>query len=282
MEYAIKQTAFLDILGFGTLVDNSANSPNLTQTIFDVLSSIDSGKVHTDAFMQLNKEIIPPEELEEAIRIQKLAAEGMHQQWPIDVAYFSDSLVLSAENSNACYNVLELIASLIIRIWADYGLLIRGGIAIDKLIHVKNGPIFGPAMNCAYYLESKHAKHPRVIIEPTAFETLKKVDLYVNMSRLFSNDGDYVSINLASAYDHLINKSTLALAPGMHDTYIRSLLATTAKLVDKIEEFDPADEKIRPKYVWIKDKIDELIANEEQTFLKAYIKAQESGTQQNS
>src|SRR6185503_1064136 len=97
----------------------------------------------------------------------------------------------------------------------------------------------------------------------------KKVDLYLNMSRLFSNDGDYVSINLASAYDHLINKSTLALAPGMRDAYVRSLLATPAKLADKIEEFDPVDEKIRPKYVWIKDKIDELIANEEQTFLKA-------------
>lgn len=259
MEYAIKQTAFLDILGFGVLVMRSANDPVLAKKIFDFLSSIHPVKVHADAYLHVNTAIVPPEELEEVIRIQRLAAEGMHKEWPIDIAYFSDSLVLSSEDSNACFTVLELICTLMVRAWNDYELMIRGGIAIDKLIHISNGPIFGPAMNIAYWHESKLAIHPRVIFEPSAFIKLSQVPIFNKMSRMFSNDGDFHSIQLASAYDHLINGSTLSVGIGVKDQYISSLLASPEKLSHIIAQFPETDVEVRPKYVWIKERIDKLI-----------------------
>ena len=257
MEYEIKLIAYLDILGFGQLVMSSANDPKLTNTIYEVLSSIDKTKVNQEAFIQLSPSV-PQEEMKSAKEVQALMAQAMSLEWPIVVSYFSDSLVLSASDSNACYLILELIAQLNVRIWEEYRLLLRGGIAIDKLIHVDNGPIYGPAMNCAYHLESKKAINPRVVLEPTAFQSLKKVDLYTKMRHLFSDSEDFVNINLASSYNHLINFSTLSLHPEYKEKLIASLNASPEALEGKIAEF-LHDKKVQSKYIWIKGEIDSLI-----------------------
>jgi len=258
MEYEIRLTAFLDILGFGKLVETSANNPELAKTIFEVLSSIDKEKVSKEAYAQVNYDKVPPEELEQVLIDHELFAKAMSMEWPITVSYFSDSLVLSATDSNACYIILETIAQLYVRIWDEYGLLLRGGICIDKLIHVDNGPIFGPAMNLAYKLESKEAVNPRVIIEKTAFDRLKQVDLYEKMKHLFDDGEDYVSINLATSYNHLMNHTVSSFFPGIKDKLADSLSKSTVGLELKISEFQ-SDEKISSKYRWIKKEIDKLI-----------------------
>lgn len=57
----------------------------------------------------------------------------------------------------------------------DNNVIIRGGIAIGKLRHTQT-EIFGPAMNEAYYLESKIARYPRIVIyEDTVNDYLKKM-----------------------------------------------------------------------------------------------------------
>jgi len=266
MNYKIKQTAFLDILGFGDLVMKSANDADLTQTIYECLTSIDPNKIHSDAYGYVNELAIPTGQLAEVQAMHENVAKGFSEKWPIGIAYFSDSLVLTAEDSTACYLVLELICKLMIRIWTDYNLLIRGGITIDKIVHVKNGPIFGPAMNNAYYLESKYAKYPRVIFDKKTSNTLKNVPNYNVMSRLFSEDGDYVSINLASAYDHLLNTSMIGSHPSSRNKLIDDILETPGRLANKVDEFS-ADDKICPKYVWIKEKFDAFVEKGRNSFL---------------
>ncbi|MCW3110275.1 MAG: hypothetical protein JWQ09_4781, partial [Segetibacter sp.] len=233
----------------------------------ECLTSIDPNKVHSDAYGFVNKDAIPPEQLSDVQKMHELVAEGFSKDWPIDIAYFSDSLVLTAENSTACYLVLELVCKLMVRIWTDYGLLIRGGITIDRIVHIKNGPIFGPAMNNAYYLESKYAKHPRVIFDSKTIGTLKNVSNYSSMKKLFSEDGDYTSINLASAFDHLLNTSMIGANPISRNKLITAILETPKRLSKQISEFPDDDKKVRPKYVWIKEKIDILIANGRDSFL---------------
>src|SRR5690606_5895550 len=152
-------------------------------------------------------EKVPKEELKDIEELRSFFVKSVSQEWPITISYFSDSLVLSAENSNACYSILEFICKLYIRIWDEYKLLIRGGITIGKLIHEDNGPIFGSAMNEAYYLESKLAIYPRIIVSTTGFQSLQQVDLYKQMQHIFNIDEDYSNINLASAYNYLINYS---------------------------------------------------------------------------
>ncbi|WP_333624544.1 hypothetical protein [Sphingobacterium siyangense] len=258
MKYEIKLTAFLDILGFGSLVESSADDPGLTATIYEVLSSINKERVHKEAYLEVNWDIIPEEEIENVKRDAELFTQVVAQEWPITVSYFSDSLVLSAENSNACYSILEAIARLYIRIWDEYKLLLRGGISIGKLIHEDNGPIFGPAMNQAYYLESKYAVNPRVIIDKKSFTMLTRVDLYKTMNNIFDNGTDYISINLATAYNHLINYCPGSLVPGIKEKYIQSLKDTPAALDQKLAQYQ-LNPSVCAKYEWVKGEINALL-----------------------
>jgi hypothetical protein len=70
--------------------------------------------------------------------------------------------------------------------WMDHQILIRGGIAKGKLFHVEGGPLFGPAMNRAYFLESKKAKYPRVIIDSLCYQEYKKVETFNLLESLFN------------------------------------------------------------------------------------------------
>ena len=62
----------------------------------------------------------------------------------------------------ACYNTEKVLAEFL-----RNGFLIRGSLTFDDIYYDPDHNIwFGPAMNRAYYLESKVAKYPRVIIDP--------------------------------------------------------------------------------------------------------------------
>jgi hypothetical protein len=54
------------------------------------------------------------------------------------------------------------------------GMLMRGGVSLGPLIHAQGGPLFGPAMNEAYRLESKCAIYPRVLVDAKAAEHLRQ------------------------------------------------------------------------------------------------------------
>lgn len=251
-------TVFLDILGFGELVDSSTNIDNQETSIYNLLRSISKEKIFEDCYASINYEKVPAEELKNVEETRRLFAKSVAEKWPITISYFSDSLVLSAENSNACYSILEFICKLYVRIWDEYQLLIRGGISIGKLIHDDNGPIFGPAMNEAYKLESKCAIFPRIVVSTTGFQTLQRVDLYQQMQHIFNIDEDYSNINLASAYNYLINHSASTIISGLNEPYVESLLKTPNAIALKIQQYENTMQ-IRIKYEWIKDRIESLI-----------------------
>ncbi|MDP4242599.1 MAG: hypothetical protein Q8921_07680 [Bacteroidota bacterium] len=90
------------------------------------------------------------------------------------VTHFSDSIVLSFkenEKSGVYYNLL-LILHLHIRL-IELDILVRGGIAIGKVVHNGN-LLFGPAMNDAYLLEKNAALYPRIIVTPDIFSLARK------------------------------------------------------------------------------------------------------------
>jgi hypothetical protein len=90
-----------------------------------------------------------------------------------EYSQFSDSLIVSFPYSDArdlnrlLKFVTEFQTSMLLN-----GLPIRGGVTVGPLFH--SGSIaFGPAFNAAYHLESRVAKYPRVIIDPSLDSDVK-------------------------------------------------------------------------------------------------------------
>jgi hypothetical protein len=84
------------------------------------------------------------------------------------VTTFSDNVVISqVPGANTSQLLMQL------AIWqlgaAITGFLMRGGVTIGDLIH-ENEAVFGPGLNRAYYLESKIAMYPRIVLDPLCME----------------------------------------------------------------------------------------------------------------
>ena len=63
----------------------------------------------------------------------------------------------------------KIITALEQSLLSQYGLLLRGGIAVGKP-YQDNEVVYGPGLVKAYALESKYAVYPRVIMLPSDFE----------------------------------------------------------------------------------------------------------------
>lgn len=264
--YEQRCIAFIDILGFGSLIEKSTQNVDLQRMIYDALDALDS--LHTDrlsdeVYSRVNVELIPPNELDEVIKMAKLFNESVKKAHPVLITFFSDSVVISAkcDDAIACRLVLDLVAKLSLRLWQDHDLLIRGAITIGSLLHKENGPLFGPAMNRAYYLESKEAIYPRVLIDNEYFES------YINdvnldpMASLINHDDKYYFMSLVSAFKHTLNDSTEFLAGEKVLARHRQSLNTTLERLT-FNESQQGDEKIKSKYTWlIKEITDSRLIN---------------------
>ena len=130
--YEKRIVAFVDILGFKTIIEDSVCDTSLRRKALEATEIIHSrrgGKI-----------------------------EGTQ------VTTFSDSAVISCPLNmrNALFYTIIDIIHLQLEL-GNKGLMLRGGIAIGDVYH-DDDIVFGLAMNEAYFLESKVAKFPRVVI----------------------------------------------------------------------------------------------------------------------
>ena len=139
--YELKYVAFLDMLGFKTMVNQSAGDQNILNKVNMALSY--TGKMQHDNYygnmplVDLGKQITA----------------------------FSDSIVISYDASmpGGGFHVLMDLVFICIDL-LGIGIPIRGGVTVGPLIHDAH-KCFGPAMNEAYLMESQIAIFPRVIID---------------------------------------------------------------------------------------------------------------------
>ncbi len=131
--YEKRIVAFVDILGFRTMIEDSKTDIELRWKI------------------------------KKAVEIIRESARADVDYSVRKVSTFSDSAVISygVKTSSLFYILLDII-HLQLGLGA-LGIVIRGGIAIGDCYHDGN-IIFGPAMNEAYRLEQDVAKWPRVVI----------------------------------------------------------------------------------------------------------------------
>src|SRR5260370_5397384 len=84
------------------------------------------------------------------------------------VSTFSDNVVIRERpKANTPQFLMQL------GIWqlgaAINGFLMRGGVTVGDVIH-EDEAVFGPGLNRAYYLESKIATYPRIMLDPLCME----------------------------------------------------------------------------------------------------------------
>ena len=60
--YEDRNIAFIDLLGFGGLVDRSAEETDLPQKILSALTSLQPKNIEEEAYASINYEICPPED----------------------------------------------------------------------------------------------------------------------------------------------------------------------------------------------------------------------------
>lgn len=191
--YQKRLVLFLDFLGFKEHVERSAREPaHLARLVaaMDIVGGI--GASHKGV-----------------LKSQK-------------VTQFSDSIVVSYKVSepSAVFLLLNEIAFGVLDL-AERGFLVRGGVTVGKLYHSKRH-VVGPAMNEAYRLESKVAKHPRVLIDPKVLEVARAARRsehspddeagYVSDFMTRDTDGHYF-------FDYISWRSVVAITGGDNDLY---------------------------------------------------------------
>ncbi len=86
----------------------------------------------------------------------------------LEITQFSDSIVLSVLPVGHYFMNFNFFKELTIAMIKE-GVVFRGGITYGQ-IHHDTEFVFGPAMNCAYYLESKIANYPRILVDQSVLD----------------------------------------------------------------------------------------------------------------
>jgi len=181
MKYENRVVAFIDILGFRSLIDATTDKDNK-----DVESNIDN---IVGAFKAIQETWNEPE------------LSGHTESNSRKVTIFSDTIVVSFridDPGQVFYTLLDikhLIMRLIYR-----KILCRGAVSIGKFIHTDEF-LFGPGLVESYTLESKAAVYPRVILDRDIIEvgssngfldhTPKEEESYVKALLEKDSDGMY-------------------------------------------------------------------------------------------
>ena len=139
--YETRYVAFLDILGFKNMVEQSTESQDILNQINDALNY--TNKVQHDNYHGFLPQV----------------------EFGKQVTTFSDSIVISYNTSTpgGGFHVLLDLVHISINL-LDIGILVRGGVTVGQLIH-KEQKYFGPAINKAYNMELNEAIFPRIVID---------------------------------------------------------------------------------------------------------------------
>ena len=166
--YEDRVLAFVDILGFRSMIKDSESDYEAQERIKKAMDIIHSYKTLNDSPMGHEND-------DSKAGLRSLG---------IQVTTFSDSAIISyplSYDGALIHLIIDLIHMQMELLWL--GILIRGGIAIGAAYH-DSVNVFGPAMVEAYELESRKAIYPRIIMHPDT------VELGLRMSPYHLNEFD--------------------------------------------------------------------------------------------
>ena len=174
--YEQRLCAFVDILGFGDLVQRSLDRPALQEQIRQLLREV----VLACPVWERNS---PVDVIEARLRQEDVPdPQGKAEQLVNEYAAaergssFSDCLVLSATLNDRA--ITGLVTSLLYLSGnlAELGAYARGAVYLGQLCHEQD-LCFGPSLINAYELERNKAVYPRIVFSPEAYEAVAQGNL---------------------------------------------------------------------------------------------------------
>lgn len=206
MDYHERLVCFIDLLGFKSTIVQTIDSYEIRLRLYEVIKSLKESSLKAGMYGTIPVLFAHPEkpfQLASEVYGENIIDE-LSELFPLDITQFSDSLVIScpSSDSGSCLLLLKCIYFIKIMVFYNLGMMLRGGIALGKLIHEEGGALFGPAMNEAYYIESKLANYPRVLISENAYDHLiKSNEDHPLLKPIFSSNDDYKVFDLISVFE---------------------------------------------------------------------------------
>ncbi|EGQ9065001.1 hypothetical protein WD347_004481 [Vibrio parahaemolyticus] len=233
--------AFIDILGFTDIIkkieqDNHGDNPDLMR-IKSILN-----------FM--NEETDDPNYSAD-LPIYVETENGLVEKELGDprLTYVSDCIIISAEPTLDGFKGLSRKIHKITADLAYDGIFCRGAISKGLLFH-HDKVLFGSAYIKAFKLEEKHAKFPRIIIDPDILDFFDLSDGKMPLAPVFyglDNDGYYYQ-----------RYWTWYLYPPYAGQYENYLTIVKDKIIESLKKYE-GNESVYPKYVWLKNEYNSLM-----------------------
>lgn len=244
MKYEQRIVAFLDILGFKSLLDETIDKDGN-----DIEAKIDS-------VISAYQAIRDVWDLDDSSGLAEYKKTDSKQ-----VSIFSDSIVVSFnvnDPSQVFYTLLEI--KHVIMLLLSRGILCRGAVAIGKFIHTENY-LFGPALVEAYTLESKAAMYPRVILDSSVIEAGSEYSAFHHRPK---TEEEYVRSLLEQDSDGMyyvdyFYKAQSELDDPEYDfpSYIDNLGEIIRKGLMGSSHHSKAD--LRVKYSWMRERYNRMV-----------------------
>lgn len=248
--YEQRLIGFIDILGFGQLVTDSESDDEKFHLIHRVLEKINQVEdiygSPDDLFAHSNYGSLSGDfkrELDAVFEIMRAEAQPNR----VTVTTFSDSIVFSSPaNSEGLSNFRYFLIKLLVHT-NSFELLLRGGISCGALIHTEQ-MIFGPAMNQAYYLESKVAKNPRIVVDANFESFVEELDdqnlpSIIRSELVRENKG-------AEAHFDILSLATNKVAQNLCNANAYEILVNEKNTIECLLRVAPTDPNIVSKLSW--------------------------------
>lgn len=236
VNYKLRYVAFLDMMGFKNMVNQSVENQNILNNINMALSYI--GYMKHDNYNGI------------------LSMVDLGKQ----VTAFSDSIVISYDTSmpgGGFHVLMDLVY--ICNDLLGIGIPVRGGVTVGPLIHDEQ-KCFGPAMIEAYLMESTQAIFPRVIIN----QKVLKYDLAKpGQANTIEYEAEYLkSIIKKDPLDKLLFLDYMKQfnefdEPEIYYDYIWR----TREFIIRNLNIHANNDRLYPKYEWLKWYYNETITN---------------------
>lgn len=173
-----------------------------------------------------------------------------------EVTVFSDSIVLSYPlHYESClfYMLIDLIHIQLELLFK--GIIFRGGLVIGDVYH-DGSIIFGPGMVSAYYLESRFAKYPRIILEKqTIIDAIK----YKARHHSYEQELEYVMSLVKEDNDGFYFVNFLAQYQELDEPEYYYMMLRKVKEIILFEISRASEDRVLEKYEWIKNYYNETI-----------------------
>lgn len=212
MEYEDRIVCFIDVLGFKSAIEQSLENQQITNELYKLINELTPTKISELTYGQIpvfDFQTSPQPQLAKDY-YQGSQTQEFQTAYPLAITQFSDSFVIScpADNTASQQLLLRAVFYICVRFFEQLGMLVRGGIAIGKVIHESSGPLFGPAMNESYRLEHECARYPRIVM---AEQVKNKFDVslcgHPYLNAIFTAEDNHYAIDLISIFKKKIEES---------------------------------------------------------------------------